>query len=109
MGWKLVRDKNEAWCRAHGVSGQWRPSPDARSALARKIFEEAAEYAEHRDPAELYDLLDVVQRLIEIDDPSGEVNARHRAKVEAMGGFTGLIEWTPVPVTSQDWTPSEDV
>ena len=49
MGCKLVRDGNEAWCRAHGVSGEWRISPDLRSALLRKVFEEAGEYAEHRD------------------------------------------------------------
>jgi predicted house-cleaning noncanonical NTP pyrophosphatase (MazG superfamily) len=97
MGWKLARDRNEEWCRAHGVSGQWRTAPDPRSALLRKIFEEAGEYAEARDPAELYDLLDVVQALIDLDDPDGEFNARHGAKVWEMGGFGNFTEWTPVP------------
>lgn len=97
MGFKLVRDGNEAWCRAHGVSGEWRISPDPRSALLRKVFEEAGEYAEHRDPAELFDLLDVVLALITLDDPGGEFSAGHRVKVAKMGGFDRFIEWCPVP------------
>lgn len=97
MGWKLVRDGNEAWCRSHFVSGQWRKSPDPESALLKKIFEEAGEYAENRDAAKLYDLLDVVQRLIDINDPDGDLNAKHRAKVHELGGFELLVEWTPLP------------
>jgi predicted house-cleaning noncanonical NTP pyrophosphatase (MazG superfamily) len=97
MGYKLVRDHNEEWCRSHGVSGQWRTSPDPASALLRKIFEEAGEYAEHRDPGELYDLLDVVQAAIGLRDPDGKYAARHRAKVAEMGGFTRFAEWCPVP------------
>jgi predicted house-cleaning noncanonical NTP pyrophosphatase (MazG superfamily) len=62
MGWKIVRDNNEAWCRAHGVSGQWRVSPDPLPALLRKLYEEAGEYAEAWDVAELYDLADVLER-----------------------------------------------
>lgn len=96
MGYKLVRDKNKAWCRAHGVSGQWRTSPDPRAALRRKIFEEGGEYTEG-DPAELYDLLDVVQALIGLEDPDGRLAARHRDKVTLLGGFTQFVEWTPVP------------
>jgi predicted house-cleaning noncanonical NTP pyrophosphatase (MazG superfamily) len=69
MSWKIVRDHNEPWCRAHGVSGQWRTSPDPVSALLRKLYEEAGEYAEHWDPAELYDLADVLDRLILLADP----------------------------------------
>ena len=97
MGWKLVRDRNEEWCRANGVSGQWRTSPDPLAALRKKIFEEAGEYAEHCDPAELYDLLDVIRALIRLADPSGECSHDHRAKVAEMGGFTRLAEWCPVP------------
>ena len=37
MGWKLVRDKNEEWCRAHGVSGQWRVSPDRAASLRSPV------------------------------------------------------------------------
>ena len=105
MGWKLVRDRNEAWCRAHGVSGQWRTAPDPRSALLRKIFEEAGEYAEALDPAELFDLLDVVQAAIGLADPDGKLAAAHEAKVAAMGTFGQFIEWTPVPADSRDWSP----
>jgi predicted house-cleaning noncanonical NTP pyrophosphatase (MazG superfamily) len=101
VGWKLVRDNNEAWCRANGVSGQWRTSPDPQGALRKKIFEEGGEYAEHGDPAELYDLLDVVQALIELEDPDGEFSARHRAKVGQMGGFEWFVEWCPVPAEEE--------
>ena len=98
MGWKLVRDRNEEWCRANGVSGRWRTSPDPSSALLRKIFEEAGEYAEHRDPGELYDLLDVVEALIDLEDPDGGKFARaHGAKIREMGGFDRFTEWCPVP------------
>ena len=106
MGWKLVRDRNEEWCRANGVSGQWRTAPDPAAALLRKVFEEAGEYAEHTDPAELYDLLDVVQVAISLGDPDGRFAAAHEAKVAAMGGFSHFAEWTPVPAASADWKPS---
>jgi hypothetical protein len=71
MGWKIVRDGNEAWCRDHGVSGQWRPSPDPLSALLKKLFEELGEYAEAWDPGELYDLADVLEPLLTLTDPGG--------------------------------------
>ena len=58
MGWKIVRDGNEDWCREHGVSGTWRTSADPVRGLARKLTEEAAEFGEALDPAELYDLLE---------------------------------------------------
>ena len=105
MGWKLVRDRNEEWCRANGVSGQWRTALYPRSALLRKIFEEAGEYAEHRNPAELYDLLDVVQAAIGLADPDGRFAAAHEAKITEMGGFSHFTEWTPVPASSADWKP----
>lgn len=105
MGWKLVRDRNEEWCRAHGVSGQWRASPDPQGALTRKVFEEALEYAfeqpGHRDPAELYDLLDVLRALIGLADPDGLYARLHTLKVTEMGGFTQFIEWCPVPAGAQ--------
>ena len=97
IGWKLVRDLNEKWCRANGVSGQWRTAPHPDTALLRKIFEEAGEYAEVLDPAELYDLLDVVQAAIGLADPDGNHAAAHQAKVAEMGGFTRFAEWCPVP------------
>ena len=97
MGWKLVRDRNEVWCRANGVSGQWRTSPDPQAALRKKIFEEAGEYAEHCDPAELYDLLDVVLALARLEDPAGDYARQHMAKITEMGGFARFAEWCPVP------------
>lgn len=103
MGWKLVRDRNEAWCRARGVSGQWRTSPDPGAALIRKVFEEAGEYAEDHDPAELYDLLDVLQALIRLADPDGRYAAAHEAKVADLGGFTRYAEWTPLPAGVEDY------
>jgi predicted house-cleaning noncanonical NTP pyrophosphatase (MazG superfamily) len=110
MGWKLVRDHNEKWCRANGVSGQWRTAPDPPSALLKKIFEEGGEYAEHRDAAELYDLLDVVQALIGLEDPGGVLAAAHRVKVAEMGGFEKFVEWTPVPsAVTRELTGEEPV
>lgn len=81
MSYKIVRDKNEAWCREHGVPGQWRRSPHPGVALLRKIFEELGEYAEHRDPAELHDLRDVVRRLIALVDPDGAAKRAHRSRI----------------------------
>lgn len=99
MGFKLVRDQQPDRCRANGVSGQWREAPDPVRALRGKIGEEYGEYAAEGDPAELFDLLDVVARLIQLADPDGVAAAAHAAKVKEMGGFEDLIEWCPVPPT----------
>jgi|HubBroStandDraft_6_1064221.scaffolds.fasta_scaffold421555_4 predicted house-cleaning noncanonical NTP pyrophosphatase (MazG superfamily) len=107
MGWKLVRDNNEAWCRANGVSGQWRTSPDPAAALRRKAGEEYLELIEAGDPAELYDLLDVVQAAIVRADPDGRFAEVHRAKVAVMGGFGRCVEWSPVPAGFKDWSPAD--
>ena len=103
MGWKLVRDKNEEWCRVHGVSGQWRVSPHPAAALRRKVFEEALEYGESDDPAELYDVLDALRVLIGLKDPDGVFARAHEVKVAELGGFGGFIEWMPLPAGMQDW------
>lgn len=87
----------------HGVSGQWRVSPDPAASLRRKVFEEALEYAEAGDPAELYDVLDALQVLIGLKDPDGAFARAHEAKVAELGGFGEFIEWTPVPAGMQDW------
>ena len=97
MGWKIVRDNNQAWAQKHGVSGQWRPSPDPVKALLKKIFEEAGEYAESLDPEELYDLRDVIDRLASIVDPNGTAWKKHIEKAVLLGMFNDLTEWTPVP------------
>lgn len=102
MGWKLVRDGNEEWCKAHGVSGQWRVSPDPAAALRKKIGEEYGEYIEKLEVGELFDLLDVVQAAIRIADPLGFATAEHRQKVADYGGFTQFIEWCPRPAEQAD-------
>jgi predicted house-cleaning noncanonical NTP pyrophosphatase (MazG superfamily) len=78
MSFKIVRDRNEAWCRANGVPGQWRTSPDPLAALLRKLFEELGEYAEAWDPAELHDLADVLEQLLALTDPDGTERQRGR-------------------------------
>jgi hypothetical protein len=97
MGWKIVRDNDEAVCRAMGISGQWRPSVTPIPGLTRKVFEEAAEFAEGNDPGELYDLRDVLDELIRRLDPAGEAAETHQVKVAKRGAFTFCLEWTPVP------------
>lgn len=99
MGWKLVRDNNEAWCRANGVSGTWRKAgpEEIIPALIAKLFEETGEFVLDADAAELYDLLDVTQALIDRLDPAGGANTSHAAKVARHGAFADGILWHPVP------------
>jgi len=97
VGWKIVRDKQDFWSQAHGVSGQWRSSDDPIGGLAKKLFEEAAEFIEEFDPGELYDLRDVVDELISRLDAAGEHAADHEVKTARLGTFTRCIEWSPVP------------
>jgi predicted house-cleaning noncanonical NTP pyrophosphatase (MazG superfamily) len=96
MGWKIVRDNDAEYVPTLGVSGQWRPSADPIGGLTKKLFEEAAEFAEARDPAELYDLLDVVKELIFRLGTVGDA-AAHIDKVAERGRFSKAIEWSPVP------------
>lgn len=100
MGWKIVRDGNEKWCREHGVSGTWRVAADPVRGLARKLTEEAAEFGEALDPAELYDLADVLGELIVLTDPDGDYRAAHGEKLAVFGGFREHVEWTPMPGAS---------
>lgn len=100
MGWKVVRDNDEAVCRAMGISGQWRPCTTPVLSLTKKLCEEVGEWAESGDPGELYDLADVVNRLLRLADPHGEALTEHAAKVARRGGFDQLLEWTPLPVES---------
>jgi predicted house-cleaning noncanonical NTP pyrophosphatase (MazG superfamily) len=78
MGYKLVRDGQRPWCEANGVSGQWRVSPRPARALLRKLFEEYGEYVETFDRGELFDIRDVLRRLISLRDPSGRLAAAYR-------------------------------
>jgi NTP pyrophosphatase (non-canonical NTP hydrolase) len=104
MGFKMVRDLNEKWCREHGVPGQWRICKTPVASLAKKLNEELGELAEELikgDAAaaagELYDLLDAVGELILLLDPAGAAASAHKAKVGEFGQFSRHIEWSPVP------------
>lgn len=97
MGWKIVRDNDPEVCPKIGVSGQWRPSNDPIGGLTKKLFEEAAEFAEARDPRELYDLRDVVDELLNRLDPRHDALSDHAYKLAVRGKFTKAIEWCPVP------------
>jgi hypothetical protein len=77
MGYKIVRNNQPQFCRDHGVSGTWRSSPDPVAALKRKAGEEILEFAEARDPAELFDIEDVLRALIFLADPEGEAARQH--------------------------------
>ena len=97
MGWKIVRDNDDVHSAAMGVSGQWRVSATPVAGLTRKLFEEAGEFSENGNPAELYDLLDVVDELIRRLDPAGKIAHHHEQKAETRGTFTRGLEWSPVP------------
>ena len=98
MGWKLVRDYNETWSTKHGVSGTWRQADDKEAvrALARKLFEEAGEYLENRDPGELLDLKDALDELLHLV-LTAEAAGAHIAKAREHGGFRDHVMWTPLP------------
>lgn len=98
MGYKIVRDNAPEVCPKYGISGVWRPSADPIAGLTKKLFEEAAEFAESKDPAELWDLYDVLTELMVRTGADEEAERlMHLAKLEESGGFTKAIEWTPVP------------
>jgi predicted house-cleaning noncanonical NTP pyrophosphatase (MazG superfamily) len=108
MGVKIVRDKIEAWCRTHGVSGRWTRVPQHAVVplLRQKLLEELGEYLGYPDgdPAELYDLLDVLYALIREEDPHQVLAIEHHEKVVTLGGF-GVpgyyTQWDPVPTDEQ--------
>lgn len=97
MSWKLVRDGQKEYCLSHGISGSWRVSPDPVGALVRKLAEEYGEFAENRDPGELYDILDVLNELIMQADPELEHLEAHEKKVSSVGAFFTHLEWNPDP------------
>jgi predicted house-cleaning noncanonical NTP pyrophosphatase (MazG superfamily) len=102
MGWKLVRDNQEHFCHKHGISGSWRTAPDPVKALTRKLFEEAAEWAEDFDPAELFDLRDVLNELFMVlgekhEEELADAAIYHAGKVERNGQFRKHLEWNPNP------------
>lgn len=104
MGWKMVRDKHQEVLSAQ-ISGSWRPSSDPISSLVKKLGEEYSEFVEDRDPAELYDLRDVLNELIYLMDPLHDARNAHLRKVERLGKFTHHLEWHPNP--SLEWSQLE--
>jgi predicted house-cleaning noncanonical NTP pyrophosphatase (MazG superfamily) len=107
MGWKIVRDKNQEWSQAHGVSGQWRTCETPIYSLQKKLLEELGEYIESGNPDELYDIGDVLNRILKMEDPDREAEKIHIQKIAALGNFENLIEWSPLP-SGPDWSPLDD-
>lgn len=102
MGFKMVRDLHQE--RLAGViSGTWRISPDPVSALVKKLGEEYSEFCEDRDPAELYDIADVLDELIRLLDPDRKYQDEHLRKVRIVGLFTTHLEWNPLPQGDVSW------
>jgi predicted house-cleaning noncanonical NTP pyrophosphatase (MazG superfamily) len=96
MGWKMVRDTHREVLEGQ-ISGQWRTSPDPVSSLVKKLGEEYSELAENRDPAELYDIQDVLSELIYLLDPEDRAGEAHERKVMRLGRFDRHVEWHPNP------------
>ena len=96
MGYKMVRDNHQEVLGEY-ISGQWRISPDPVSSLVKKLGEEYSELAESRDPAELYDLWDVLDELTALLDPDGTAEIKHAIKVKHLGRFADHTEWHPNP------------
>jgi predicted house-cleaning noncanonical NTP pyrophosphatase (MazG superfamily) len=92
--YKMVRDNHQSLFKGK-ISGRWRTSPDPVSALTRKLAEEYGEYAEHRDPGELMDMLDVIGELLHLLDPGWAVHDVHVAKRVRNGVFRAHLEWSP--------------
>lgn len=108
MGWKLVRDRNEEWCRANGVSGAWREAgkDEVTRALARKLIEEACEFAENLDPAELFDLGDALDELLRVMAPSEAAVGAHNTKTAVHGRFRQHVMWSAYPKEAVPFTAS---
>jgi predicted house-cleaning noncanonical NTP pyrophosphatase (MazG superfamily) len=97
MGWKIVRDRQRQWVEKRGVSGQWRICETPVESLTKKLLEEIGELIEAYNPAELYDIQDVLDELFIELDPCGRAGAGHLRKVQELGRFAQRIEWTPTP------------
>lgn len=97
MGWKMVRDRHRDYASRWELSGKWRISPDPAGSLLRKLAEELGEYAADRDPAELYDMAEVLRELIAVTDPDGLLAHPAAAKTARLGGFAAHLEWSAFP------------
>jgi predicted house-cleaning noncanonical NTP pyrophosphatase (MazG superfamily) len=103
MSYKLVRNNHRELLQDK-LSGLWRISPDPAGVLVRKIGEEYGEFAENRDPSEIYDLYDILDELSALLDPDGEFAEKHQVKLDRMGDFSDHLEWTPLSVAWDDAT-----
>ncbi|MFB6295166.1 MAG: hypothetical protein ABEI97_05375 [Candidatus Nanohaloarchaea archaeon] len=91
---KLVRDRIPAIIRGDGADPVTEQVPDAdvQDYLADKLLEEAAEFRESGDVAELADVLEVLQRLCQVEGMDwAELEERRQAKREDRGGFDDNI------------------
>lgn len=87
---KLVRDKIPEIIRQGGKEPVCRVADreEALEYLARKLQEEAAEYARSRDVEELADVLEVIRAIAAERGVSPEaLEAMRQAKANARGGF----------------------
>lgn len=95
----MVRDKHRELFHDQ-LSGGWRTSPDPVASLITKLGEEYGEFAGSHDPAELFDLMDVLEELICLLDPHLVYALEHEVKTERLGRFGTHLEWSPVPYTT---------
>lgn len=91
---KLVRDRIPAIIRDDGAEPVVERVDDetARDLLAAKLVEEAEEFRESRDPEELADVLEAVERALELADLDMDaVRALKDEKRAERGGFADNI------------------
>jgi predicted house-cleaning noncanonical NTP pyrophosphatase (MazG superfamily) len=107
MSFKMVRDRHQEILQDK-ISGQWRISPDPVSSLLKKLGEEYGELIGERNPAELYDVLDVLDELISLMDPGLALGLAHQDKLDRFGDFSSHLEWHPFSDLSWENTSSHD-
>ncbi len=91
---KLVRDKIPQMIESQGEKPVIRilGEEEYHAALEQKFLEEAGEYRESRELAELADILEVVFALCEADGHTlEELDTACRKKHEARGGFAERV------------------
>jgi predicted house-cleaning noncanonical NTP pyrophosphatase (MazG superfamily) len=96
MTGKLVRDLIPDIIRATGATPITRTASPAEyaDALRAKLTEEAGEYLDGGDPAELADILEAVLALAALDGITPETLERMRAaKARDRGAFTRRVIW----------------
>ncbi len=91
---KLVRDRIPEVIRENGQEPVTRQLEDGEVApfLKEKVREEAGEFADSGEPEELADLLQVIERYLEVKDVDREeVEELMNQKNMERGGFSGNI------------------